>query len=130
MQSEVGHVSSFLADQPTRDPNILASVIGWLNTWKTATSPASESAPANKVPMQRNSVLSALLYAIADLTRTIDPDVILQGICDAIVDASDHTNWYGHGIANLNRRKYFQNYTPEQRTNIPRRFRSNATISP
>lgn len=99
MQSEVGQVPSALADQPTRDPHILASVIGWLGLRKAATPPAPAPAPSDDVLVQRNAVLSALLYATADLTRTMDPDVILQGICDAIVNASDHIKlvWAWHG---------------------------------
>lgn len=98
MQSEVGHVSNALAGKPTQAVGLVSAVLGWLTTRKAAT-PAPGTPPPDEVLIQRNAVLSALLYATADLTRTMDPDIIIQGICDAMISASSHIKlvwaWYG-----------------------------------
>lgn len=50
---------------------------------------------------ERNVVLTALLTAIADLSQayTHDPNAIIQGICNSIVNASPHIKlawaWFG-----------------------------------
>ncbi len=78
---------------------MLSAAFGWLMARKAETAPAPETPPTDEVLSQRNAVLSALLYATADLTRTADPDVIIQGICDAMINASEHIKlvwaWYG-----------------------------------
>jgi len=48
---------------------------------------------------QRERVLSALLHATADLSRAAEPELILQCICDSIINASPHIKlvwaWFG-----------------------------------
>ncbi len=57
------------------------------------------SHPADETLIKKNAVLTALLYSTADLSRTQDPDIIIQGICTAMVNASSHIKlvwaWYG-----------------------------------
>jgi diguanylate cyclase (GGDEF)-like protein len=100
MQSEVGHVASVLASKLVQGTGLLSAVLGLITTSrKNETEPAPETPPTDEVLTQRNAVLSAFLYATADLTRTADPDVIIQGICDAMISASPHIKlvwaWYG-----------------------------------
>jgi diguanylate cyclase (GGDEF)-like protein len=75
-------------------------MLRWLKHWF---SPPHQQpvTVADAVMVERNSVLTALLTAIADLSQsyTSDPNVIIQGICNSIVSSSAHIKlawaWFG-----------------------------------
>jgi hypothetical protein len=53
----------------------------------------------DEVIVQRNALLTSLLYSMAALSRSRDPNAIIQGICDAIIRASPRIKlvWAWHG---------------------------------
>jgi diguanylate cyclase (GGDEF)-like protein len=72
----------------------------WLKRWFSPTRKAPITMP-DAVIAERNVVLTALLTTIADLSQahTHDPNAIIQGICNSIVNASPHIKlawaWFG-----------------------------------
>jgi hypothetical protein len=53
--------------------------------YQDKTNKATISEKTDEVLVQRNALLTSLLYSMAALSSSRDPNAIIQGICDAII---------------------------------------------
>jgi diguanylate cyclase (GGDEF)-like protein len=69
------------------------------NKYQDKSNKASRLEGNDEIVVRRNALLTSLLYSMATLSRSRDPNAIIQGICDAIIRASPRIRlvWAWHG---------------------------------